>query len=176
MGNRAAVRRALNDSPESIALRELQTRRSPLHLACQEGDPVIVELMVAAGADVKARDWEGWTPLHNVGHARGETTTDNENEGYIGCAQSLLTAGADINARDMEGYAPAHIACLGGHIGIAAALLADGADFEARNDEGETPLDILSQVTGESTPLDLLMNWWNNYQFVINAEEPSLGI
>ena len=51
--------------------------------------------MLAAGADIMARDEGGWTPLHS---AAGFGTTAN--------IQTLLDAGADAKAKEKEGKTP----------------------------------------------------------------------
>ncbi|MBA0805602.1 hypothetical protein Gohar_005101, partial [Gossypium harknessii] len=38
---------------------------SILHLACQRGNPVMVELLLQFGADINMRDFHGRTPLHH---------------------------------------------------------------------------------------------------------------
>ncbi|OMO72383.1 hypothetical protein COLO4_27644 [Corchorus olitorius] len=38
---------------------------SVLHLACQCGNPVMVELLLQFGADINMRDFHGRTPLHH---------------------------------------------------------------------------------------------------------------
>ena len=52
----------------------------------------IAQLLLAAGADVKAVNDDDQTPLHCVRHA--------------GCVDALLDAGADLEARDLEGRTP----------------------------------------------------------------------
>lgn len=38
---------------------------SLLHVACQSGDPVLLELLLQFGADINMRDYHGRTPLHH---------------------------------------------------------------------------------------------------------------
>ena len=42
--------------------------RTPLHEAAMEGHREIVELLIAAGADVNAKNNWGWTPLFESLH------------------------------------------------------------------------------------------------------------
>lgn len=63
--------------------------REQLHLAAAEGDLATVGALLAAGADVRAFDELGCTPLHHaIEHEQFEI------------ALLLLAAGADINAHD----------------------------------------------------------------------------
>lgn len=106
---------------------------TPLHNAWSEESA----RLIAAGADVNARDAAGRTPLFYVT--------------YPPKASLLLRAGADVHARDNEGNTP-----LLGLMGIASGgeelhpayiaeiirmLAAAGADMKARNKAGHNALD-----------------------------------
>jgi ankyrin repeat protein len=73
---------------------------TPLHCASWKGHPAVVAVLLAAGADVNARNsnehW-GTTPLHAAAHA---------NQAAI--AQLLLDHGADLTASDLTGQPPMH--------------------------------------------------------------------
>ena len=85
-----------------------------------------------SGADPKARDEGGRTPLHRAAES-------NENPAVI---EALLDAGADLKARDKDGVTPLHVAAgLNKSPAIITALLDAGADLKARDKDGETPWD-----------------------------------
>jgi ankyrin repeat protein len=90
-GNRATVERLLQENP---ALREVATDygSTPLHLAAMNADPGPLQALLAAKANVHARDVDGATPLHMAAFA---TRTRN--------AQLLLEAGADPNLKTNVG-------------------------------------------------------------------------
>ncbi len=60
----------------------------PLHAAVYNNREDVVDLLLARGADVNARDNAGWTPLHMA-----------VANGRFGLALKLLDAGADPNAQ-----------------------------------------------------------------------------
>jgi len=102
---------------------------TPLHLATRFGREDLAALLIAAGADVEARNELNHRPLH-VAATYGRPTV----------AKLLLARGADLNARDRGGKTPLHSAALGlggqsdidARIDVARLLLAAGADVNAR--------------------------------------------
>ncbi|EPS65115.1 hypothetical protein M569_09665, partial [Genlisea aurea] len=68
---------------------------SLLHLACQNSDVGMVELLLQNGANVNVCDSRGGTPLHHSLVRR-----------KIGTAKLLLTRGANPEARDNDGRTP----------------------------------------------------------------------
>ncbi|KAL4279954.1 hypothetical protein GQ457_03G011120 [Hibiscus cannabinus] len=66
---------------------------SLLHLACQSGNPVMVELLLLFGADINMSDFHGRTPLHHC-IASGMNTL----------AKHLLKRGARPSIRDGGGF------------------------------------------------------------------------
>ena len=102
---------------------------APIHDAARQGDEHRVSELLAAGADVNAKDEDGRTPLH---WAAGS--------GQAGAVKALLAAGADVNAKGNEGLTPLHAAAVMGRAGVVNALLGAGADMNAKLEDGWTPL------------------------------------
>ncbi len=112
-----------------------------LHDAAGAGNINAVRSMLDKGADVNAKDYNGFTPLHLTA-SMGHTET----------ARLLIERGADINAKDKHGYAPLHWAVENGDIETTKYLIEHGADINANkyNTDGssymETPLHLAAQL------------------------------
>lgn len=102
---------------------------SLLHLASSypigEQRSRMTAALLAAGANVEARDADGATPLL---WAAGRDCPD--------CVALLLKAGAQVRARNTKGATPLHVC----GPQIAAMLLAAGADANAADGDGNLPL------------------------------------
>lgn len=92
---------------------------TPLHLACQQGHLEMCRLLIKRGADVKAVNEAGCTPLHEAVLA--------ENASLI--TVLLIKHGADINAKDREDRSALHKASSMGHLDHCKALIDIGADL-----------------------------------------------
>ena len=90
-GNGDEIRRLLKADPKQ---RDARTAlgSTPLHLAAMNSDLTAIKALLAAGANVMARDNEGATPLHMAAYASRAKHT-----------QILLEAGADPLARTDNG-------------------------------------------------------------------------
>ena len=98
MGSGKEVVEILKANP---AMRDARTGlgSTPLHLAATNPDVSALKALLAAGADVNARDVDGNTPLHMAAY-----TNRTEN------AKVLLEAGADVNAETTGGRTPISVA------------------------------------------------------------------
>ena len=119
-------------------------------------NPSVIEALVAAGADVRARDGDGQTPLHRAG-------AFNENSSMI---EALVAAGADVEARVeggwQEGQTPLHrAASFNENPSVIEALVAAGADVEARVEggrwEGQTPLHRAAMLNENPSVIEALV-------------------
>ncbi|MBI5397140.1 MAG: ankyrin repeat domain-containing protein [Verrucomicrobia bacterium] len=90
----STVENMLNDNPALLYMRALDGR-TLLHFAASSGSPVLVELLLARGMPVDARDNFGITPLH-VAAAKGN----------VDVAEALVRHGAEVNARHRYGKTP----------------------------------------------------------------------
>ncbi|KAH9204233.1 ankyrin repeat-containing domain protein, partial [Leptodontidium sp. 2 PMI_412] len=55
----------------------------------------VVRVLLEQGADVKAADLDGWTPLHGA-----------SSNGHVEVVRVLLKQGADVKAADLSGWTP----------------------------------------------------------------------
>jgi uncharacterized protein len=104
---------------------------TPLHLATLCNHKEIVRLLISNGADVNAKDDNGYTPLFGA-------VFDYEAGDRREVVQLLITRGADVNATDTDGLTPLHNAAMNGKKEIIELLLANKADPSAKNDGGIT--------------------------------------
>lgn len=114
-----------------------------LHMAAAAFRRAVAELLVAHGANCRAKNRRGAEPLHYAADANHwDPTAQAETIAY------LVSIGADPNARDKSGVAPLHRAVRTRSFPAVRALLDDGADPKAPNKAGSTPLHLAVQTTG----------------------------
>ena len=87
------------------------------------------ELFIGSGADVNAKDKNGWTPLYAV--IRYDAAE---------AAKLLIDRGADIEATSSYGNTLLHLAAEANAVAAAELLIDRGADVNATNAKGDTPL------------------------------------
>jgi hypothetical protein len=118
-----------------------------LHIAAAAYQAVILEKLIANGADVRARNRRGAEPLHYaVDGGPGLPAWNPSAQTKI--IARLVRAGADPNARDKNGVAPLHRAVRNRSAAAVKALLESGADPRAANSSGSTPMLLATQNTG----------------------------
>ena len=133
---------------------------TPLHRAVWQDTAEIVQLLIAAGADVNARTETGSTPLHSAAQlgtaetiealiaAGADMNTRTEAliiaalSGTAETIEALIAAGADVNTRDEKRYTPLHSAAGNSSADGVQLLIAAGADIAAKADTGKTVWDL----------------------------------
>src|SRR5712671_6616634 len=114
-----------------------------LHMAAAAFRCRVAQLLVAHGADCRAKNRRGAEPLHYAADANHwEPTAQAETIEY------LLSVGADPDALDKSGVAPLHRAVRTRSLPAVVALLDGGANPRAPNKAGSTPLHLAVQNTG----------------------------
>ncbi|XP_042765611.1 ankyrin repeat domain-containing protein 30B [Panthera leo] len=103
--------------------------RTALHLACANGHPEVVTLLVERKCHLNLCDHENRTALMKAVQCQEEK-----------CVNLLLENGADPNIRDVSGNTALHYAAFGDNISIIEKLLLYNAITEARNKDNFTPL------------------------------------
>jgi ankyrin repeat protein len=139
----------------------------PIIAATQRGDPAVLRLLVDAGANVNARDHNGWSALRWAGQSGSRRQNQNmtgitallekagarDQAGNNAAAlfeavlqkdpvrvEEALRLGANPNARDDRGVPPLVHATTLGPPAIVEALIRAKADVNANPEHGTTPL------------------------------------
>src|SRR3954447_22810179 len=111
-----------------------------LHMAAAAFRRPVAEVLIAHGADCRARNRRGAEPLHYAADAnRPAFEAQRETIAF------LVSAGADPNAADASGVVPLHRAMRTRSLAAVEALLAAGADPVRPNRAGWTPLHLAVQ-------------------------------
>ncbi|HHT9105353.1 MAG TPA: ankyrin repeat domain-containing protein [Candidatus Wujingus californicus] len=96
LGDLTKVQEILAASPGLLNGATGDQEMTPLHLAANRGNTEIVELLLTKGANIEAREFNGWTPLFSAVIIGQDEKT----------AKLLLDKGARVNARDLLGMTP----------------------------------------------------------------------
>jgi Ankyrin repeats (3 copies)/Ankyrin repeats (many copies) len=114
-----------------------------LHMAAAAFRRHVAALLVAHGADCRAKNRRGAEPLHYAADAnRWDPIAQAETIEY------LISVGADPNALDRSGVSPLHRAVRTRSLAAVRALVDGGADSRRPNKAGSTPLHLAVQTTG----------------------------
>jgi ankyrin repeat protein len=114
-----------------------------LHMAAAAFRRQVAALLVARGADCRARNRRGAEPLHYAADAnRWDPGAQAET------IEFLISIGANPNAVDRSGVAPLHRAVRTRSLAAVRALVDGGADVRQPNKAGSTPLHLAVQATG----------------------------
>lgn len=142
---------ASRQSPKPHYLEEIGTYiyagHTALHVAAAAYRTGIARQLLAAGADVRARNRRGAEPLHAaaVGGPGSRTWNPEAQAAIIVC---LIEAGADPNAVDKMGVTPLHRAVRTRCAAAVRTLLEHGADPAKKNKNGSKPMLLATQNTG----------------------------
>jgi hypothetical protein len=102
--------------------------------AAQAGYVARLQWLIARGARLELKDWEGRTALYWASR-----------EGRVETVRELLQQGAAIDAAINTGATPLFIASQKNHLEVVRELLARGAAVDAAKNNGATPQYIASQ-------------------------------
>lgn len=139
-GDSAKVQMLLREDPK-LATASDESGRTPLHFAAQTGNIGVISMLLAAGADVKAKCMYGRTPLHVATCAR-----------QVDAMKALIAAGAEVDAKDNMGKTSLIWAPYEGrpwfydetakkcYLEPATVLVEAGADVNAKDKLGSTPM------------------------------------
>ncbi len=114
-----------------------------LHMAAAAFRREVAEVLVAHGADCRAKNRRGAQALHYAADANRWNPT-----AQAATIEYLLSVGADPNALESAGVAPLHRAVRTRSLAAVRALLDGGANSRQSNKAGSTPLHLAVQNTG----------------------------
>jgi ankyrin repeat protein len=128
-GDREAVKALLKKAADVNAAQG--DGMTALHWAAMNGDGDLVQMLIVAGANVRATTRLGtYTPLYLAAQ-----------QGHGAVIQALLKAGADLNAGTPNGTSPLMVAAASGDLDAVKALVDNGADVNGKDGvRQQTPL------------------------------------
>jgi len=144
-----------------------------IHDAAYDGNIAAVKQHLAAGANVNAKDEDGWSVLDNALGSKNEelinfvkanggksnadkTISIASGIGDLEAVKQHLATGADVNVKDADGSTPLHYAVSVGEKEVSELLIAHGADVNAKDEDENTPL-VWAVRGGEKEVTELLI-------------------
>jgi rhodanese-related sulfurtransferase len=113
----------------------VQNGTTPLMRASHKGDGAAVRMLIAAGAQLDARDADGNNALWLACVGK-----------HLDIIDMLIDAGVDIGNRNDNGATPLMYAASSGNAAVVDRLLVHGADIGSETLDGFTALDLASTV------------------------------
>jgi quinoprotein dehydrogenase-associated probable ABC transporter substrate-binding protein len=104
-----------------------------------------IRLLVKKGADINARDLQGYAPIHTAARKR-----------HADQVKLFAELGANVNEPDSDGMTPLQHAVMRNHVPTVKALLERGADIEGKNSQDYSPLAIALAEAKYETAKELL--------------------
>jgi ankyrin repeat protein len=148
-GDLDAVRQWIRDGEEvntvNPILNSFSDGHTPLLVAARDNHAQIVEELLAAGAEVRVKDWvfKG-APIHKA--------TYNGNPEILRMLVQHPDIDIDVQG-PINGYTPIHDALWHGYAECARILLDSGARLDLKGHDGKTPLDVAVEVFGEDSDM-----------------------
>jgi ankyrin repeat protein len=110
------------------------------------GDAKSIKLLIAKGADVNAKDNEGWHALQLAAK-----------RGNIEIVRLLLENGADVNATNLNGVTALTSAAYRGYTDIAKLFVEKGASVNAKENDNTTAL-MVAAGAGQTNAVEFLLD------------------
>ncbi|GFN77432.1 pote ankyrin domain family member b [Plakobranchus ocellatus] len=126
-GNLNKVKQLARKDPSPLD----KENRTPLHLACVQGNEHVVQELLEWKAKVNIGDNQSRTPLMRAVEF-----------GQEGCVALLLAYRVDVDTKDSLGNTALHLAVETGNLSIISMLLKAGASRDSRNKEGLAALHL----------------------------------
>uniref|UniRef100_A0A672Q0T8 Ankyrin-1-like n=1 Tax=Sinocyclocheilus grahami TaxID=75366 RepID=A0A672Q0T8_SINGR len=143
-GHESTVKALVHEEKKS-----LKNQTTVLHMAANEDDATLAQVLLRNGALVDTRDGRRKTALyHAVRHGNEKTATvllKYVQKNLDGVVAALIDHGADVNSCNELGYTPMLLAAEMGNPALMALLLRVGAQINSVTQDGLTPLHLASQ-------------------------------
>ncbi|MDR2401218.1 MAG: ankyrin repeat domain-containing protein [Deferribacteraceae bacterium] len=178
----------LNRFPKSEIDKRNSRGETPLFIAMQNGNTVLVKLLLSKGADIFASDLSGNTPIsvapRNMTEIINEHLKRLENESLmlfaavaennIARVKLLLREGAKADSVDRQtGNTPLFTATANNFEEILSLLASNGGSVNHRNRLGNTPL-MVSVATGDDNLIETLLSLGSDPNIRNNNGETAL--
>ncbi|HTH24931.1 MAG TPA: ankyrin repeat domain-containing protein [Vicinamibacterales bacterium] len=143
-GDREAVKSLLKQAADVNAAQG--DGMTALHWAAMNGDLELAQMLIFAGANVRATTRLGtYTPLYLASQ-----------QGHGNVIQALVKAGADVKSGTPNGTTPLMVAAASGEIDAVRALIDAGADVNAKDGvRAQTPL-MYAAASNRAAVIELL--------------------
>src|SRR5688500_6285020 len=117
-----------------------------LHWAAMNGDAELTQMLIVAGANVRATTRLGtYTPLYLASQ-----------HGHAPVIQALITAGADLKAGTPNGTTPLMVAAASGEVDAVRILIEHGSDVNAKDGvRAQTPI-MYAAASNRAAVIELL--------------------
>jgi ankyrin repeat protein len=143
-GDREAVKTLLKKAADVNAAQG--DGMTALHWAAMNGDAELAQMLIVAGANVRATTRLGtYTPLYLASQ-----------HGHAPVIQALITAGADLKAGTPNGTTPLMVAAASGEVEAVRILIEHGSDVNAKDGvRAQTPL-MYAAASNRAAVIELL--------------------
>ena len=107
----------------------LRHKNKCLYSAALHGQVWLVNILLKLGADVNAKDLNGYNALHLAAF-----------NGHLEQVALLINSGIDVNEQDNQGWTALHFAVLDNNTQLAKLLIANNIDVNMQDNYGSTAL------------------------------------
>lgn len=132
----------------NIHFHDKASGKNALHLACEEGNLKIVEILIKLNFNLNLK-------VKNKSSKKTALHISCE-KGYFDISKVLIENGADLNKVDFEMNTPFHLCCAQGHIELVQFILNKNLFIYAKNNKGLIAFDLLMAYINKNTDCNLI--------------------
>ena len=142
------------------------TGYQPTHIATDNGNDVVLEMLLNAGAEFD-------NPIRKVINSNNTPLHCAAWNDSVKCCKLLIDKGADMSKRNINGDTPLHLAVHERSLRAVVYLKRRGSNLNIKNNYGETPRDLAVKMLGEC-PDDHV--WQHICDFFNDVDESCINI